>query len=53
MVVVVDTVVLISEVQSRPIIWNPGNEDYKIRDLPNKAWEEIVKNFVSSSRKSV
>jgi hypothetical protein len=51
--VVVDTEVLISEVQFRPIIWNPGNEDYKNRDLRNKAWEEVVKNFVSSSRNSV
>jgi hypothetical protein len=44
--VVVDTEVLISEVQSRPIIWKPGNEDYKNRDLRNKACEEICSSII-------
>ncbi|PNF13628.1 hypothetical protein B7P43_G17392 [Cryptotermes secundus] len=42
----IDTEVLISEVQSRPMLWNPGKEDYKNRDLRNKAWEEICSNII-------
>jgi hypothetical protein len=41
--VVVDTEVLISEVQSRPIIWNPGNEDSIFPNNSSKVLELILK----------
>ncbi|XP_033609089.1 uncharacterized protein LOC111868852 isoform X2 [Cryptotermes secundus] len=42
----IDTEVLISEVQSTPMLWNPGKEDYKNRGLRNKAWEEICSSII-------
>lgn len=42
----IDTEVLISEVQARPVLWNPENEDYKNRDIRNKAWEDICKTII-------
>ena len=42
----IDTEVLITVVQSRSVLWDPENEDYKNRDLRNKAWEEMCKNII-------
>ena len=48
----IDTEVLISEVQSRSVLWDLGNEDYKIRDLRNKTWEEMCKNIIPTLEES-
>ena len=49
----IDTEVLITEVQSRSVLWDPGNEDYKNRDLRNKTWEEICKNIIPTFEKKL
>ena len=42
----IHTEVLISEAQTRSVLWDSGNDDCKNRDLKNKTWEEIYKNII-------
>ncbi|XP_022166005.1 uncharacterized protein LOC111030681 [Myzus persicae] len=43
-----DTELIIIEVQNHPNLWNHAVEEYKDRDLKNKAWEEVTKKIVST-----
>lgn len=37
-----DTELLISAIEQKPCIWDTSCEDYKNRDIKNKAWEDIA-----------
>lgn len=38
----VNTEILAAEVAKRKCLWDPSDEDYKIREAKLKAWEEVA-----------
>jgi hypothetical protein len=47
--VIIDTELLIMEVELRPTLCDPSREDYRNRDLRTGAWQEICEKLIPNS----